>query len=256
VKPSAWPTSSNVDLWWLDPSRLSERQWAQLHEFLNDEELARTRAAKSLCGARELVAGRGLLRSVLGAYVGVEPVSLRIELAANGKPRLAEHEELHFNLSHTRKLVVCAVARRELGVDAEYVTRPAPLAVARHYFSERERAELSAHGAAASRQFFKYWTVKEAFLKARADGLAQLRGVECEFEGSQVRLRVQQAPVRASAWSVVTWAATPDHQLALVLEDGSERLSLRLRPHAFGSGLFCLPAASPTELTAFSSTLG
>jgi 4'-phosphopantetheinyl transferase len=138
----------------------------------------RARAARLAAGdvRRRFVASRAALRDILAAYVGASPAGLRFRYGPHGKPALAPPLEwLHFNLAHSQDLAVVAVARRPVGVDVERV-RPladGPLALAARTFAPGEVAALRA--APQSQQldeFFRYWTCKEAYVKARGAGLS------------------------------------------------------------------------------------
>lgn len=127
---------------------------------------------------RRFVVARGALRTILGRYLELTPEAIRFRYAPRGKPALAEPPEspLRFNLSHSHELAVCAVTLgREVGVDVEWVERAGleleRLAAA--FFSPTERAVLA--GLPESDRavaFFDCWTRKEAYLKARGEGLA------------------------------------------------------------------------------------
>lgn len=243
------PAAGVVDLWSLDPSELTAESWAELGRHLSPDEHRRVDESPAL--APELIAGRGLLRVALASYFRVEPASLRFDTNEGGKPQLvtaAGVGPLRFNLAHTRGLVVCAVARSEVGLDAEHTGRTAPLAVSRRYFSQREQAALLAQGPNASSHFFKYWTVKEAWLKGEGTGLRALENVECDFDGACLRLSHRGEVKDARRWSVVTWRATSSHQLAVALL--ATKLALRFRSHAFSACELRTPETAPFELTA------
>jgi 4'-phosphopantetheinyl transferase len=123
------------------------------------------------------VAARAILREILGRYLHVSPGTLEFEYGARRKPAVSrEHHntDLRFNISHSNGLAVFAFARgRELGVDVEWI-RPsfATREIAERYFSPRELAEwreLPAQN--QSEGFFLCWTRKEAYVKARGEGL-------------------------------------------------------------------------------------
>ena len=82
---------------------------------------------------------------------------------------------LRFNLSHTDGLVVCLVAvEREIGVDVEHTARAGSVGIeiAERFSSPSEVAELRSLPFADQRsRFFDYWTLKEAYIKARGLGL-------------------------------------------------------------------------------------
>lgn len=149
----------------------------RLDEVLSPDE--RTRARR-FCLERvrtRFIAGRGLLRTILGRYVGRAPESLRFIYAERGKPALSpvERADLRFNVSHSDGLGLFAVARgREVGVDVEQV-RPLPRSerIAERFFSLPETTALKQIPAERRLEaFFTCWTRKEAYIKALGDGLA------------------------------------------------------------------------------------
>jgi 4'-phosphopantetheinyl transferase len=128
-------------------------------------------------------ASHAALRLVLGRLTGRAPEGLRFErrcghcgATGHGKPHLADRSELDFNISHSGELALIAVARgRRVGVDVERVRpRTDVLAIARGSFSVRERRAIESGETDEARReaFFRCWTRKEAYLKARGEGLA------------------------------------------------------------------------------------
>jgi 4'-phosphopantetheinyl transferase len=122
---------------------------------------------------------RALVRSTLSKYAPNLPQEWRFEVNAHGRPRLmnscAATPGIDFNISHTDSLIVLALScDRTLGIDVENViARPASLDVASRYFAPTETAALFALPPPAQQtRFFEYWTLKEAYLKARGKGLS------------------------------------------------------------------------------------
>ncbi len=118
-----------------------------------------------------------LLRSILSRYLAVPPRELTFVRSYHGKPSLAHQANLppvHFNLTTTERLVACAVTlHHPLGIDAESMDRPIDLAVADVCFSPAEIVDLAGVPESMKKsQFFQYWTLKEAYVKARGLGLA------------------------------------------------------------------------------------
>lgn len=82
-------------------------------------------------------------------------------------------DRLHFNLTHSHELGLCAVARNEeLGVDVEWMRPLDDLhALARFVFSAHEYGRFCAlHERQKLAAFYSCWTHKEAYLKAGGDG--------------------------------------------------------------------------------------
>jgi 4'-phosphopantetheinyl transferase len=119
---------------------------------------------------------RGALRKVLASYVGGDAARLRLAGDALGKPRLEPEGSLRFNLSHSEGLALVAVGlERPIGVDVERL-RPVPDApnIVASYFSASEKAAFAAMlPERREGGFLSMWTRKEAYLKARGEGLGR-----------------------------------------------------------------------------------
>jgi 4'-phosphopantetheinyl transferase len=147
-------------------------------QTLSADERARREKYRSKRDGDRFVAARWILRELLGGYLGVEPADLRFRYGPFGKPFLIttpEKADLLFNLAHAEGVAICAVSRaRNVGVDLERI-RPALewQEIAEGFFTPREVNFLESLPAGdGSRAFFKYWTRKEACLKARGEGLS------------------------------------------------------------------------------------
>jgi 4'-phosphopantetheinyl transferase len=134
------------------------------------------------------IAGRSLIRLVLGRYLGVQPATLRFIYSREGKPALDPsftRSDLRFNLAHSEDLALLAVTRSgEIGVDVEHI-RPIPDAAAlvARFFSSRESHSFNQLPEdVRPAAFFNLWTRKEAWLKATGEGIAHsLNQVEVSF---------------------------------------------------------------------------
>lgn len=94
----------------------------------------------------------------------------------SGKPYLPRHPGWHFNISHSGSWLLFLLSDTgPVGVDLEVPGKPRPLlAIARQYFSARELAHLEAlEQPRKEREFYRLWTLKEAFFKARGTGIAR-----------------------------------------------------------------------------------
>lgn len=124
------------------------------------------------------IVGRGLLRTILGCYVGIEPRCLQFCYGPHGKPALAEPsvgETLQFNMAHAQGLALYAVTcDREIGIDLECVRSIAEVEqIVERFFSAREMEMFRALPPSKKQEaFFTWWTCKEAYLKASGDGLS------------------------------------------------------------------------------------
>ena len=127
---------------------------------------------------RRFIIRRALLRRILGGYLGRSPQELCFCYNRYGKPALVSmigDPTFYFNVSHSDGLARYAITRsRQVGVDIEYV-RPVEDAedIVKRFFSSREKAEFSTLPESIKQQaFFTCWTRKEAYIKARGEGLS------------------------------------------------------------------------------------
>lgn len=110
-----------------------------------------------------------------------------VTLGRHGKPSLAEHPELHYNISHADGIAAAMVSEHECGIDCERVRRYDPRTM-RRVCSEAEREAVEA-ASEEEREllFFSLWTLKEAYIKALGIGLAfPLREAVFAFEGDRI----------------------------------------------------------------------
>ena len=175
---------------------------------------------------QEYLIARMLVRAALSHYTGRKLEAWRFARNAYGKPAIAEPADvpLSFNLSHAEGLVVCAVtAGCDVGVDAERLDRAGDhLTLARRYFAPSEAAAVTrAPPSEQSSLFLRFWTLKEAFIKARGVGLS-IPLADVEFSLSEGR-----PPQAAFAESL---AETPaDWQFGEVLVGDSHRVAVAAR---------------------------
>jgi 4'-phosphopantetheinyl transferase len=137
---------------------------------------------------RRYIAGRGMLRTILGRYLGIPARRVAFTYGAAGKPALAPElagSGLYFNLAHSEDLALMALTRdAAIGVDVEQirVLEDFDELVAR-FFSAREHAAFDRlKPEEKPSAFFNLWTRKEAWLKATGEGIAHsLNRVEVTF---------------------------------------------------------------------------
>mgnify|MGYP000609044486 CR=1 FL=1 len=121
------------------------------------------------------ILGRQSVRRILSLYLDCRPEEIIFLSGPQGKPYLKDFPNLHFNFSNSGEWGVIALTRdREIGVDIEKVDSNLDIdEVSQVSLTETERRHLSiVPPSEKSSWFFKYWTVKEAVLKALGTGLS------------------------------------------------------------------------------------
>lgn len=147
-----------------------------LQQTLAPEEKARAAQFHFPKDRRHFIAARGTLRDILARYLHRDPARLQFCYGPEGKPALAPGQapDVRFNLSHSHGLALFAVTRiGEIGIDVERIDADvARERVAERFFSPQEVSALRALPAHLQPvAFFNCWTRKEAYVKARGDGL-------------------------------------------------------------------------------------
>lgn len=158
------------------------------------------------------------LRDILSRYLGIPPLEVPIATTAKGKPYLAigsGQRPLQFSLSHTKEVAVVALAMTRVGVDIEGVPEGYPVMdVAERFFAAGEVEALRAEVDPQRRTllFLRYWTKKEALLKASGEGLhGDLKGLDMSRAGPQV----EHAGAR---WTVAEMTAGGSLLICLAVE--------------------------------------
>jgi 4'-phosphopantetheinyl transferase len=219
-----------VHVWRADltPGRFLSRT---LRRLLSADEMARAKRFVHEGDRQRFIAARGALRDILARYLGTQPEQIRFCYDAFGKPALGKGggetrsrcPDLQFNVTHAAHIALIAVAScRRVGVDVENVCSSISQDIVSQTFSTREQEtwrSLPSHLRALG--FFNCWTRKEAYLKARGEGLAlSLDSFDVSLvPGEPARLlSVRDDTAEPMRWSIVELAPGPDHVAALAIE--------------------------------------
>jgi 4'-phosphopantetheinyl transferase len=194
------------------------------YRLLSNEEQERARRFRVERPRNDFVLTRGTLRSLLGQYLGCTPPEIRFCYALHGKPAL-EGNDLCFNVSHTHGLGLMAFAkRRAIGVDVENLRRETQVEqLAERFFSKRERDELKRlSGDELRAAFFRCWTRKEAYVKARGEGLSlPLDQFDVSVAPGESRALLATRPDSSEAgrWILRDVATRPGYSAALAVAE-------------------------------------
>src|SRR5437868_14863037 len=130
---------------WVAPLDVSDARYDALARTLPPDERDRA-ASLTPVAARRFVVARGILRKLLSGFTGTAAEKLQFRYGHSGKPVLVDHDDIHFNISHSADLGLFAFAPdRPVGVDVEN-NRPVRrlLDVAQRFMSEEELSRLAA----------------------------------------------------------------------------------------------------------------
>lgn len=226
-------SSDDVHIWRasldLPASRVQGLQYT-----LAADELKRAERLHFQKDRAHFLVARGLLRAVLGRYLDMDPSQVCFWYNFYGKPFLAASPgryTLNFSLSHSHGLALYAVTRgRKIGIDLERIhTDFACEQIAERFFSPRENTVLRALPANMKHEaFFTCWTRKEAYIKAKGEGLSlplDQFDVSLAPGGPATLLNSRWDPQETSRWSIQELFPGPSYVAALAVEGHGWRLT-------------------------------
>ncbi len=226
-----------IHIWYVFSDQVTDPvMLAQCEELLAPDEKERNQRFLVAEARRQHLIARALVRTTLSRYAAVPPNAWIFTPNRYGRPEIAGPAgvpPLRFNLSHTKGLVACIVALdREVGIDVENIERPGSYVdLAHRYFSTSEAAHVASLPADGQQEtFFDYWTLKEAYIKARGMGLALPLGefafhvgdaIAIEFSGS-----IEDDP---KSWQFERWRIGSRHKMAIAARRAEEALKIVVR---------------------------
>ena len=215
--------TGDVDVWLTSLKDVGPAQQLACQQLLSEPERARWQRFLVPDARLQYLVTRALVRTTLSKYADVPSTAWAFETNDHGRPHVSPRHgvsDIHFNLSNTRGLVVCAVSRNdEIGIDVETIARDIDVdAVAPTVFAPEELADFR-RAASEHRieRFFSYWTLKEAYIKARGMGLSlPLDGFWFELDGPSPVLHVSdRCPDAPERWRFYRCAPTAGHRMAI-----------------------------------------
>ncbi|MCM1545475.1 MAG: 4'-phosphopantetheinyl transferase superfamily protein [Clostridiales bacterium] len=132
------------------------------------------------------------------------------------KPRLVSPKGVFYNLSHSGDLTVVALADSEVGVDVQQV-KPVDMRLAKRFFTDAEWRQTEDAGDGAAELFYRFWTVKEAYLKALGTGLNRpLNSFSVRFTAGGAKI---SDGGREEGWLVSEFSCFSGYALACVAKE-------------------------------------
>jgi len=231
---------SGSDLWVPPPERLAltteevhvwrvglqQQPWTigMFLEALSADERVRANKYHFYRDFESFVIARGVLRNIISRYINVASRDIRFSYDQYGKPRLSSGDtSLCFSVSHSSGIALYAISQVDaVGVDIEYARENfSSTEIAEHFFSANEVATLRALPAELRTvAFFNCWTRKEAYIKARGEGLSHPlnRFTVSIIPGQPARLLAADDTKDTSCWTLMELSAGADYVASLAVE--------------------------------------
>ncbi len=171
---------NSIHIWITDIEKVTDPYLMDVYRsILSDEEKERLERYRFEKDKNSFLISHAMVRSVLSNYIEIAPKDLQFKIDKNGKPEVCSEEGesllLEYNLSHSGKYAVVAVTNEIVcGIDVEKIDAKRDFwDIAQNYFSSKEILDLkSALEQDQAHRFFTYWTLKEAYIKAKGETIA------------------------------------------------------------------------------------
>ncbi len=220
-------------VWFAEPAAITgASKLARYKSMLSPPEIERHSRFRFAADRHTYLVSHALVRRVLSQYADVDPAQWRFSSNQYGRPEISGPDEvpsLRFNLTHTNGLVACLVTlSADCGVDAERISaRANPRAVARKMFAETEQRQLDKlDGEPFLERFFSYWTLREAYCKARGVSIFH-GGKDYFFETTSAkRARIKFDPGYGcddQHWQFCLTKPTVEHIVAIAIRANDQR---------------------------------
>lgn len=197
---------------------------------LSAEEKARANRFRFPVHRAYFIAGRGILRRLLGQYLNVLPQDLQFEYGPQGKPFLNNFPDFKFNISHSKHHILLAFSKKNtIGVDVEVIDSTIEFEIiAPRFFSKNEATTLlNLPYEQQPTVFYNCWTRKEAFIKAKGGGLSiPLDQFEVTLlpEDAPKLLAIDWAMEEVENWQMFSFNLEKEVIGALIVEGKIERV--------------------------------
>ncbi len=152
-----------------DIRTLTDAEYEKWYSLMSTEKKKRVDGFRFTDDKKRSVCGEMLARIMISDWCGVPPESIVFSITEHGKP-IAADLAIHFNISHSGDIVVCAVDDDPVGIDVEKLKKYNP-SVAQLIFTSEE-VRIIEKNENPSEKFIQIWTTKEAYAKFVGTGLS------------------------------------------------------------------------------------
>ncbi len=128
------------------------------------------RNTEKLSAREQSEAAHELLKESLSELYSADKASIEIKKDSLGCPYVDFLPDVFVSITHTDRLVACAVSNNRVGIDAEPLSLRKKT-VEKRVFTENE-INLINNSSDENTVFFTLWTLKEAYLKAIGTGFS------------------------------------------------------------------------------------
>ncbi|MCP3931880.1 MAG: 4'-phosphopantetheinyl transferase superfamily protein [Bacteroidetes bacterium] len=196
----------------------------QCQSILSKEELEKTDFFKFKEARIQYIISQGVLRILLANYLKITPQKVNIGRKPKGKPYSLDDKSLFFNMSNSEGLCVFAFSREsEVGIDVEKKRKLADLQdMINRNFTASEIQFIKRNPEEELERFFRFWTIKEAYLKAIGEGM-RLTPDKLEFtiDRNTVKLLSREGIFEFEDWVIKEFKSGDDFVGTIVYQNAN-----------------------------------
>ncbi len=152
----------------IDITGINEVQYQRLYDEASKARKAKAARFYHIEDAKRCILGEAMLRCCYTTLFHQKELP-EIISSDYGKPYFASEKNVYFNISHSGKWVVLALADEEVGIDIEQIQRQ-PDSLMKTALTSEEYEHLQ-NSVDREKQFIRYWTIKESYAKRLGKGL-------------------------------------------------------------------------------------
>lgn len=215
IRPEDFPLLSPGELHvWHASTNITPARLVEYKNTLSENELTKVHLFEFEQARDSYIISQGALRILLSGYLGISPNLVKLGQRRKGKPYSIDEPNLYFNISNSGMLTVIAFSRdSEVGIDIEQIRPLSDLdEMITINFTTREIKFINGKPEERTSRFFRFWTVKESYLKATGEGM-RLPPDNLEFiiEKDRIRQLSVKGVFEQEDWNFKEFSTFPDY---------------------------------------------
>ncbi|MEO8150319.1 MAG: 4'-phosphopantetheinyl transferase superfamily protein [Bacteroidia bacterium] len=220
-------SAADVHVWIIEVDN-EDVLFDKLKDILNADEIERMLRFKKKDDQLRFAYAHACLRILCSRYLGQPAAAINFTETINKKPCIEIcFGNLFFNLSHSgRKILIAFGTESEVGVDIEQMRPDFKIEefMERNYSANEINSIINVDRDEQLNLFFKYWSRKEAWLKATGIGIfSDLVNVDTALQKNEVYTD-QYIPGNLKDDFYIHSFAIEDYRASIVLNNKTERL--------------------------------
>ena len=222
---------NEAHVWLCHPDEITDdKLLSQYHLLLGDDEQQQLKRFHFKKDQHNYLVSHALVRLALSEYTDLKPEIWQFQKNSHGRPDIkqaANDTPLKFNLTHTQGLCACVVTSgAQCGIDAELINRKNDLKkIAQRMFADSEIDTMqSLQGGEFRKSFFRFWTLRESYVKALGTGLAGSSKTFhfCIDAKADVEFKNNEADFDKAQWQFALLEPTDNHIAAVALKHSTQ----------------------------------